>query len=170
MNHYDDLQRFKDKTRSQALDFKDFSSQNQAQDQGSWAILNQLSPATEVNSLAAGGHVSLPVPELVTEDTFALSELTPVLQVAAVELKPVVVSSILQGVDEQLTEVSRQTPVAASPAPSPSRPYVPEPVLAPEKTSVDFTRLFAPATSTPSPAAEKNQPLNSLLERIATCR
>jgi hypothetical protein len=57
MNHYDDLQRFKDKTRSQALDFKDFSAQNHAREQGNWAIINQLLPATEVNSLA-GGHVS----------------------------------------------------------------------------------------------------------------
>lgn len=55
MNHYDDLQRFKDKTRNQALDFKDFSGQNQVSDQGSWAILNQLQPQAENDTFAHGG-------------------------------------------------------------------------------------------------------------------
>jgi hypothetical protein len=41
---------------------------------------------------------------------------------------------------------------------------------APAPAEVNFSRLFAPATNTPTPTAEKNQPLNSLLERIATCR
>ncbi|HDR2894167.1 TPA: cellulose biosynthesis protein BcsO [Enterobacter asburiae] len=166
MNHYDDLQRFKDKTRSQALDFKDFSSQSHAQEQGNWAIINQLLPATEVNSLAAGGHVSLSAPQPVTEETFAVSELTPVPQVLVVEPAPV--SSILQGVDEQLATAPRQAP--AMPTPASARVQVSHPVTEPEQRPVDFTRLFAPTTAKPVPSAEKNQPLNSLLERIATCR
>ncbi|HDR2790873.1 MULTISPECIES: cellulose biosynthesis protein BcsO [Enterobacter] len=168
MNHYDDLQRFKDKTRSQSLDFKDFSAQNHAQEQGSWAIINQLLPATEVNSLAAGGHVSLSAPQPVTEETFAVSELTPVPQVLVAEPAPTPVSSILQGVDEQLASTLRQAP--AMPTPTSARVQVSHPVTEPEQGPVDFTRLFAPATTKPVPAAEKNQPLNSLLERIATCR
>lgn len=168
MNHYDDLQRFKDKTRSQSLDFKDFSAQNHAQEQGSWAIINQLLPATEVNSLAAGGHVSLSAPQPVTEETFAVSELTPVPQVLVAEPAPTPVSSILQGVDEQLASTPRQAP--AMPTPTSARVQVSHPVTEPEQGPVDFTRLFAPATTKPVPAAEKNQPLNSLLERIATCR
>lgn len=166
MNHYDDLQRFKDKTRSQALDFKDFSAQSHAQEQGNWAIINQLLPATEVNSLAAGGHVSLSAPQSVTEETFAVSELTPVPQVLVVEPAPAPVSSILQGVDEQLVSLPRQAPAI----PTPAQVQVSHPVTEPEQGPVDFTRLFAPATTKPVPAAEKNQPLNSLLERIATCR
>ncbi|HDR2755002.1 TPA: cellulose biosynthesis protein BcsO [Enterobacter asburiae] len=168
MNHYDDLQRFKDKTRSQSLDFKDFSAQSHAQEQGSWAIINQLLPATEVNSLAAGGHVSLSAPQPVTEETFAVSELTPVPQVLVAEPAPMPVSSILQGVDEQLASTPRQAP--AMPTPTSARVQVSHPVTEPEQGPVDFTRLFAPATTKPVPAAEKNQPLNSLLERIATCR
>ena len=74
MNNYDDLQRFKDKTHTQQHDFKDFSSQNLAHDYGNWAIINQLSPATEESALAMGGHVSLPVPQSVDADTFALKE------------------------------------------------------------------------------------------------
>ena len=44
MNHYDDLQRFKDKTRTQKLAFKDLSGQSSVAERGDWAIINQLSP------------------------------------------------------------------------------------------------------------------------------
>ncbi|WP_376752791.1 cellulose biosynthesis protein BcsO, partial [Atlantibacter hermannii] len=37
MKNYDDLQRFKDKTRTGAIDFKDMSAQSQQQSSGNWA-------------------------------------------------------------------------------------------------------------------------------------
>lgn len=74
MNHYDDLQRFKDKTRNQKYEFKDLSAQNLSPDHGSWAIMNQLAPATEESKLAMGGHVSLPQPQAVAPDVFASDE------------------------------------------------------------------------------------------------
>lgn len=163
MNHYDDLQRFKDKTRNQALDFKDFSGQNQVSDQGSWAILNQLLPQTETQAFAQGGHVSIAAPQPVSAETFTLTEATAIPDVIAVDIIPANAPSIFQGVAEQLA-----TPTETAPAPAPVRVAAPAPVQAP--TDVNFSRLFAPAASTPKPAAEKNQPLNSLLERIATCR
>lgn len=45
MNHYDDLQRFKEKTRTHSLKFKDLSSEAAAGEKGDWVILNQLIPA-----------------------------------------------------------------------------------------------------------------------------
>ena len=74
--------------------------------------------------------------------------------------------SILNDVAEQLA--ATPDTVSAAPAPAPA----PESVRAvmPAPAEVNFSRLFAPATNTPKPTAEKNQPLNSLLERIATCR
>ena len=63
MNHYDDLQRFKEKTRTRSLKFKDLSSEAAAGEKGDWVILNQLIPAEEESSLAMGGSVSLPVPQ-----------------------------------------------------------------------------------------------------------
>ena len=163
MNHYDDLQRFKDKTRNQALDFKDFSGQNQVSDQGSWAILNQLQPQAETDTFAHGGHVSLAAPQPVSAEIFTLAEATPLPDAAAVDIIPSNASSIFQGVAEQLATQAESLPM---PTPAPVR--VAAPVHAP--TEVNFSRLFAPAASAPKPAAEKNQPLNSLLERIATCR
>lgn len=44
MNHYDDLQRFQEKTRTQNLNFQDLSSQAATREHGDWAILNQLNP------------------------------------------------------------------------------------------------------------------------------
>lgn len=167
MNHYDDLQRFKDKTRNQALDFKDFSVQNQASDQGSWAILNQLTPQTETQAFAQGGHVSVAAPQPVSAETFTLAEAAPVPEIVTVDVVPAHAPSIFQGVAEQLA-AQPETPSAPIPAPAPVRAAAPVPVQAP--TDVNFSRLFAPAASTPKPAAEKNQPLNSLLERIASCR
>lgn len=164
MNHYDDLQRFKDKTRNQALDFKDFSGQTQGSEQGSWAILNQLLPATETNALAVGGHVSLPIPQPVTPEAFALTDAAFVPDKVAIETVSHDASSILNDVAEQLAATPDTLSVAPAPAPESVRAVMPAPA------EVNFSRLFAPATNTPTPTAEKNQPLNSLLERIATCR
>jgi hypothetical protein len=78
MNHYDDLQRFKEKTRTQSLDFKDLSSHAAAREQGDWVILNQLSPGEEKeSSLAMGGSVSLPIPQPVPTDMFHWVEAEP---------------------------------------------------------------------------------------------
>lgn len=167
MNHYDDLQRFKDKTRNQALDFKDFSGQNQASDQGSWAILNQLLPETETDVFAQGGHVSLAAPQPVSAEAFSLTHVTPVSESVTLDATPVHTPSIFQGVAEQLATPAETSPVPA-PEPAPIRAVAPAPVQPP--VDVNFSRLFAPAATAPQPAAEKNQPLNSLLERIATCR
>ena len=38
MNHYDDLQRFKEKTRTHSLKFKDLSSEADAGKKGDWVI------------------------------------------------------------------------------------------------------------------------------------
>lgn len=54
MSHYDDLQRFQEKTRTQNLNFQDLSSQAATREHGDWAILNQLNPGAEKPSSGAG--------------------------------------------------------------------------------------------------------------------
>lgn len=172
MNHYDDLQRFKDKTRTQHLDFKDLSSQNQGSEQGNWAIINQLSPATEESTLAMGGHVSAAIPQAVNPEIFAVNPTTPpadAMTHASPESAPVT-TSLFQDVASQLA-VPPQPEAAPAPepvaiAPAPQRSVTPAPAAAP----VNFAQLFAPKVTETKPAAEKNQPLKSLLERIASCR
>jgi hypothetical protein len=82
MNHYDDLQRFKDKTRNQKYEFKDLSAQNLSPDHGSWAIMNQLAPASETSKLAMGGHVSLPQPQAIAPDVFASAERHEIVEIS----------------------------------------------------------------------------------------
>ncbi len=172
MNNYDDLQRFKDKTHTQQHDFKDFSSQNLAHDHGSWAIINQLSPATEESALAMGGHVSLPVPQSVDADTFALEEQPFVAPVALTPAPlPDAAPPIFQSVAAQLATppaapVLAPAALITAPAPIPA----PIPTAAPAAAPVNFSQLFAPKAAEAKPAVEKNQPLKSLLERIASCR
>jgi hypothetical protein len=189
MNHYDDLQRFKDKTRNQKYEFKDLSAQNLAPDHGSWAIMNQLSPASEETKLAMGGHVSLPQPQAVSPDIFARDEshvsyessvsvetraenvLPPVS--AELPLPAAATPSIFRDVAGQLAAQSA-TPVVP-PARKASVPVLPTATTSASSASsaavpADYSRLFAPKAAEAKPTVEKNQPLQSLLERIASCR
>lgn len=174
MNHYDDLQRFKDKTRNQNHDFKDLSAQKQAHEHGNWAIINQFAPASEDAGLAMGGHVSLSQPQPVDPERFAATE--RVAPAAHVET-PAASVSLFQEVAEQLS--------AAAPAPvaepvrheEPAAAPVAAPVLArapsrPASASApaDYARLFAAKVADAKPDEEKERPLHSLLERIASCR
>lgn len=166
MNHYDDLQRFKDKTRNQKHNFKDLSAQNLASDQGSWTLIHQLSPATEESSLAMGGHVSLPIPQPIEPDLFALKEHEPAIGSEAVSAPT---ASILQDVASQLGAVA---PVLNT-RPNTSAPTRPTPVMTmsvPAAAPVNYAQLFAAKAPEAKPQVEKNQPLHSLLERIASCR
>ena len=205
MNHYDDLQRFKDKTRNQKYEFKDLSAQNLAPDHGSWAIMNQLSPASEESKLAMGGHVSLPQPQAVSPEIFTnvdshVSYKKPVsyesnvshyndesqqhspesvLPPASAELPAAAVPSIFRDVAGQLVAQSAApvTPVApVAPVAPPVRkasvpvsPTVTTPVSS-AAVPADYSRLFAPKAAEAKTTVEKNQPLQSLLERIASCR
>jgi hypothetical protein len=182
MTHYDDLQRFKDKTRNQQYEFKDFSAQNTAPDQGNWALINQLSPAADDARLAMGGHVSLPQPQAVDPALFAHQESLSALLSAEptpemnTDVVPASVAPILRDVAQQLsatgTPITTPAPAAAPVAPSASKPDYSAPAQ-PARTATEpasYARLFAPKPAEPKPATEKNQPLQSLLERIASCR
>lgn len=191
MNHYDDLQRFKDKTRTQSLEFKDLSAQTAASERGDWAILDQLSPPTDKDAtLAVGGSVSQIVPQPVKADAFVPQDVAPLHVVAArhevaAESRA---ASIMQSVSTQMappaepetvsapepTPIARPEPVVQS-APQGVVPPVAAPAPKPVVTAenVNYSRLFAPkSTDIPGKAEkeEKDQPLKSLLERIASCR
>lgn len=174
MNHYDDLQRFKEKTRTHSLKFKDLSSEAAAGEKGDWVILNQLIPAEEASSLAMGGSVSLPLPQRVPADMFhkvepaavqappAPSLATPSLIIPPSAPQPAPVTDMADAV--AVEPALPQSPVPASvPAPA----VRPRPAAAP--TTEGFAHLFAAKTAEPV-AKDKDQSLKSLLERIATCR
>ena len=195
MNHYDDLQRFKDKTRTQNLEFKDLSAQTTAHERGEWAILEQLSPSSDeasASGLGVGGSVSQIVPQPVAADAFVPHDLPPLRPAEregyAHEKRA---SSIMQSVSTQMitdpepeaapapVEVPqsvvepRAAPriVAAPPAPAP-QPAARQPAPAAAQNA-SYSHLFAPKTAEivgKAEKEEKDQPLKSLLERIASCR
>lgn len=194
MNHYDDLQRFKEKTRTQSLHFKDLSSQSAAREQGDWVILNQLVPGEKESSLAMGGSVSLPLPQQVPADTFLWVEPEPV-QAAPEPTSPILTPEPPPAAPVVVPAAVAPTPVAqaaapaepvpvppaaapistpaavAAPAPTMSPPpsAAPRPLPAPRPAAEGYAHLFATKVAEPA-AKDKDQPLKSLLERIATCR
>lgn len=171
MNHYDDLQRFKEKTRNQKYDFKDLSAQNLAPEQGNWAIMNQLAPASEESILAMGGHVSLPQPQAVDPEFFGPDENVPPPPVST-EAPVAAAHSIFADVAGQLA-AHPVTPVVSTTVktPEPVPPvYTTHVAPAPAAEPTSYARLFAPKAAEAHSTEEKNQPLQSLLERIASCR
>ncbi|WP_255673645.1 cellulose biosynthesis protein BcsO [Leclercia sp. G3L] len=62
MKNYDDLQRFKDKTRTGDIHFKDLSAQNKQASSSGWAIINQLAGVDSDAVLAKAGSVALRCP------------------------------------------------------------------------------------------------------------
>lgn len=176
MNHYDDLQRFQEKTRTQNLNFQDLSSQAATREHGDWAILNQLNPGAEKpSSLALGGSVSAPLPQSVPADLFLQVEAAvaaapasdPVASAAPAAPQPVVETAAAA------PEPVRQEPAVAPapPIPAPEPAMAPPPRMAPRPAPAaeNYAHLFAAKSAEPV-TKNKDQPLKSLLERIATCR
>ncbi|WP_145339789.1 cellulose biosynthesis protein BcsO [Pantoea sp. PSNIH1] len=70
MKNYDDLQRFKEKTQTLDIDFKDMSGQAQSADHHQWAILRQLS-TDDAPELGQGQRIDLPQPQPAGPEAFA---------------------------------------------------------------------------------------------------
>ncbi|HBR1837090.1 TPA: cellulose biosynthesis protein BcsO [Klebsiella quasipneumoniae subsp. similipneumoniae] len=178
MNHYDDLQRFQEKTRTQNLKFQDLSSQAATCEHGDWAILNQLNPGAEKpSSLALGGSVSAPLPQSVPADLFHQIEAAVAAAPASASVVPAAPAAPAAPQPAVETATAAPEPVRQQPAvtPAPSIP-APEPAMAPPRmaprpapTAENYAHLFAAKSAEPV-AKNKDQPLKSLLERIATCR
>ncbi|HIB5012672.1 TPA: cellulose biosynthesis protein BcsO [Klebsiella quasipneumoniae subsp. quasipneumoniae] len=176
MNHYDDLQRFQEKTRTQNLKFQDLSSQAATREHGDWAILNQLNPGAEKpSSLALGGSVSAPLPQSVPADLFRQVEAAvaaapasdPVASAAPAAPQPVVETAA--AAPESVRQVPAVAPVPPIPAPEPAMAPPPRMAPRPAPAAENYAHLFAAKSAEPV-TKNKDQPLKSLLERIATCR
>ncbi len=168
MKNYDDLQRFKDKTRTGDIHFKDLSAQNKQASSSGWAIINQLAGVDSDAVLAKAGSVAVPVPQAVKpgelDAAFASLTKTPVAEPAG--SAPSILQSITSGsadkeAQTQLHPASpslfdqlrpeaapqaavKETPVAAAPSAFRSAP-----ALAPVPASVPVS---AASVNTPKPA------------------
>ncbi len=168
MKNYDDLQRFKDKTRTGDIHFKDLSAQNKQASSSGWAIINQLAGVDSDAVLAKAGSVAVPVPQAVKpgelDAAFASLTKTPVAEPAG--SAPSILQSITSGSADKETQTQlhpaspslfdqlrpeaapqaavKETPVAAAPSAFHSAP-----ALAPVPASVPVS---AAAVNTPKPA------------------
>lgn len=164
MKNYDDLQRFKDKTRTGDIHFKDLSAQNKQASNSGWAIINQLAGVDSDAALAKAGSVAVPVPQAVKpgelDAAFASLTKTPVaepagsapsimqsLQVesadntAQTQLNPAAPSLFDQLRPEATPHATvKETPVAAAPS-----AFHPAPVLAPVQAPAETVTPPKPA-------------------------
>ncbi len=107
MKNYDDLQRFKDKTRTGDINFKDLSAQNKQASNSGWAIINQLAGVDSDAALAKAGSVAVPVPQAMKpgELDTAFASLTKTPAAEPVGSAP----SILQSLSHDKAENAAQT-------------------------------------------------------------
>ncbi|MCU6677666.1 cellulose biosynthesis protein BcsO [Leclercia tamurae] len=164
MKNYDDLQRFKDKTRTGDIHFKDLSAQNKQASNSGWAIINQLAGVDSDAALAKAGSVAVPVPQAVKpgelDAAFASLTKTPVaepagsapsimqnLQVesadktAQTQLNPAAPSLFDQLRPEATPHATvKETPVAAAPS-----AFHPAPALAPVQATAETVTPPKPA-------------------------
>jgi hypothetical protein len=200
MKSYDDLQRFKDKTRTGGIDFKDMSAQNQPLEASNWAIIKQLSRegGDDDPLLSQAGSIAVPVPQAVKADEFDTSHIKPVVaQPGASQSMQIMQSSILNSLNSvvpepkaavlpaereippvaTLFEQLTPAPVALAPVQEAVKDVVKPAVISAPQTSapaavepVRFDQLFAAKGTTATSHPAKDLPLQPLLEMIASCR
>jgi hypothetical protein len=138
MKNYDDLQRFKDKTRTGAIEFKEMSAQNQHSDTSNWAIIKQLMNTEDDGSvLSQAGSILVPAPQAVKADEFDTRH-----------FKPLAAQPISNTASQGSILDSLQNAM-----PKPQAESVQQPEQARPVSSTLFEQL-APLTSTPAPVAE----------------
>ncbi len=69
MKSYDDLQRFKEKTQTNHIEFKDMSEQTKNSDSANWAIIKQLMNDGAESTLGNGQRIDVPAPQPIAEDS-----------------------------------------------------------------------------------------------------
>ncbi|MCX3307594.1 cellulose biosynthesis protein BcsO [Pantoea vagans] len=189
-NNYDDLQRFKEKTQTLDIDFKDMSGQAQeAAEHSKWALIRQLAKEDHQTSLGGGQRIDLPQPQPLRGDEFTAPPPEAPARPATLSAQPTTSarSSILDSLSGSSLPAARtaerdpsslfppppppQKRVAAEPVavshPQPVRPAI-KPVT-PHSEPERFGALFRSRDSEPS-NLPKETLLKPLLEKIALCR
>ena len=134
MKSYDDLQRFKEKTQTNHIEFKDMSEQTKNSDNANWAIIKQLMNDDAESALDNGQRIDVAAPQPIAENTFTAPPVQPGAQ--------------LQTQPHSLRPVAQQHNVAA---------FVARPVGAQEGGSLleSISASLKPAAE-PAPAAAEN--------------
>ena len=189
-NNYDDLQRFKEKTQTLDIDFKDMSGQAQeAAEHSKWALIRQLAKEDHQTSLGGGQRIDLPQPQPLRGDEFTAPPPEAPARPATLSAQPTTSarSSILDSLSGSSLPAARtaeRDPSSLFPPPPPpqkrgaAEPVAvshPEPVrpaitpATPHSEPERFGALFRSRDSEPS-KLPKETLLKPLLEKIALCR
>lgn len=198
MKNYDDLQRFKEKTQTQDINFRDMSGQSLENDQQRWAIIQQLSEEKNHDDvLETGQRIDRAQPQPVKSDAFTAPVVAQLLSARTVSTGSLLLDSVAASPKPvtPLPSLRAQAAVQTTPATGsllqqisatavPSRPAAPAPVAQPAPAAA----LPPVSMPTPPPAApgrfgglfrtrpaepvmlSKETLLKPLLEKIALCR
>lgn len=169
MKSYDDLQRFKEKTQTDHIEFKDMSEQSLNSDTTNWAIIKQLLNDDAGSVLEKSQRIDVAAPQPIDPSSFA----PPPAPVAAAPAKPAVQSfatttaasggSLLDSISSSLKSAAAAAaaPVTAPPALA-SAAHAQHPGLTPAETAAESAALR------PAPVAQITSAAgSSLFEQLA---
>lgn len=169
MKSYDDLQRFKEKTQTDHIEFKDMSEQSLNSDTTNWAIIKQLLNDDAGSVLEKSQRIDVAAPQPIDPSSFA----PPPAPVAAAPAKPAVQSfatttaasggSLLDSISSSLKSATAAAaaPVTAPPAMA-SAAHAQHPGLTPAETAAESAALR------PAPVAQITSAAgSSLFEQLA---
>lgn len=95
MKNYDDLQRFKEKTQTQDINFRDMSGQSLENDQQRWAIIQQLSEEKNHDDvLETGQRIDRAQPQPVKSDAFTAPVVAQLLSARTVSTGSLLLDSV----------------------------------------------------------------------------
>ncbi|MDU1574752.1 MAG: cellulose biosynthesis protein BcsO [Pantoea sp.] len=194
MKNYDDLQRFKEKTQTLDIAFKDMSGQLQEPAENSqWALIRQLANEDASTPFSGSQRIDLPQPQPLRGDEFRAPAASPLMRQPAALPPGGARSRILDSLTDRAPAAATPrsslfpappedaappavAPVSASPVPPVSVPVASVstppvqafslPAAAPARR---FSGLFRARHSEPV-SLPKETLLKPLLEKIALCR
>ncbi|WP_033792813.1 cellulose biosynthesis protein BcsO [Pantoea septica] len=192
MKNYDDLQRFKEKTQTLGIAFKDMSGQLQeAAENSQWALIRQLANEDASTPFSGSQRIDLPQPQPLRGDEFRAPAASPLMRQPATS-EPVGArsSSILDSLSDRAPAAAARSSLFPAPPEAAAQPAVaavsapPVPPLSVPVAAVSappvqafglpaparrFGGLFRPRHSEPV-SLPKETLLKPLLEKIALCR
>jgi len=191
-NNYDDLQRFKEKTQTLDIDFKDMSGQTQeAAEHSKWALIRQLAKEEQQTPLGSGQRIDLPQPQPLRGDEFTAPPPEAPARPATLSAQPTMAvhSSILDsltGSNLPAASMAERGSSSLFPPPPPLKVAEPAAVLRAEPARHATAAERQPVVTPAAPHAEpgrfgplfrsrdvtlpKETLLKPLLEKIALCR
>lgn len=194
MKSYDDLQRFKEKTQTNHIEFRDMSDQTRSSDSANWPIIRQLMDDSPESTFGQAQSLHIAPPQPVADDAFCqqvASRIVPEKQprtgpalpqnvTASVTERPVGQGdeSLLHSISAQLNPANHPLSSADTPETvgdcAPAKPQSVEIVEAPVTTASGglprFKQLFHSVPEPHDSPLPKDTQLHDLLERIASCR